>query len=629
MATNEFNLNKKQTKEIKYLNKDFSDFRGDLIGYAKNYFPDVYNDFNEASPGMMFIEMASYVGDVLSYYIDNQMKENLLLHAEERVNVIDIARTLGYKTKPSIPSVVRLNVYQIVPADAAGEPSMEFAMKVMEGMEVESDSGVRFITQGSVDFSQDSITSPRETTVYQTDSITGDVTYFLLMKEVDALAGEVKSVDIVFDSTPTKFDKIKIDDTNIITIDSVVDADGNKWYEVPYLAQDNIFESVENSFANDPDMSTDNDTIPYIMTMRRTSKRFTTHVNADNTTELWFGAGVSSQPDEVIIPSTSNMGVSLPYGNTGNSHMNGTINIDRAFDPANTLFTRAYGLAPRDTTLTVNYVAGGGITSNVGSRKISTIINSTTWFDKDNLDSADATIIENSLAIINLEPASGGRSGETVEEIKYNALAHFSTQNRAVTREDYLARVYAMPAHFGSVGKVYIDNDELGNQLAINIYTLGYNEDKQCIPLTSLGKDNLQTYLSQYRMLTDAVNILDAYVINIGIDFEVIPRPGYNSKALLLTCIDTLKKIFDIDNWALQEPIVISQVVTALDKVEGVQTVKDFKIKNLFNIENDYSGNIYDLDSATKNGVIYPSMDTSIFEVKFPDKDIKGRVVGY
>jgi hypothetical protein len=628
MATNEFNLNKKQTKEIKYLNKDFSDFRGDLIGYAKNYFPDVYNDFNEASPGMMFIEMASYVGDVLSYYIDNQMKENLLLHAEERVNVIDIARTLGYKTKPSIPSVVRLNVYQVVPATPAGEANMEYTMKIMAGMEVESDTGVRFITQGSVDFSQESITSPRETTIYKTDGA-GAVTYFLLMKTVDCLAGEVKTESVVFDTTPKKFDKVKLADKNIIQITEVLDSDEKKWYEVPYLAQDNIFEKVENSFANDPDMSTNKETVPYIMTMRRTSKRFTTHVNADNTTSLWFGAGVSSEPDEVIIPSTTNMGVNLPYGNTGNSHINGGINIDKAFDPANTLFTRAYGLAPRDTTLTIKYIAGGGLASNVGSRKISTIINSTAWFDKDNLDNATAVFVENSLAVINLEPASGGRSGETIEEIKYNALAHFSTQNRAVTREDYLARVYAMPAHFGSIAKVYIDNDSLGNQLAINMYTLGYNEDKQCIGLTSLGKDNLQTYLSQYRMLTDAVNIEDAYVINIGVDFSVIPRPGYNSKALLLTCIDTLKKIFDIENWALQEPIVLSQVRTQLDKVEGVQTVKDLTITNLFNTEKDYSGNIYDIDSATKNGVIYPSMDISIFEVKFPDKDIKGRVVGY
>jgi len=628
MATNEFNLNKKQTKEIKYLNKDFSDFRGDLIGYAKNYFPDIYNDFNEASPGMMFIEMASYVGDVLSYYVDNQMKENLLLHAEERVNVIDIARTLGYKTKPSIPAVVRLNVYQIVPADNDGEPNMAFTMKVMEGMEVESDDGVRFLTQGSVDFGADSITSPRETTIYQTDG-SGVATYFLLMKTVDCLAGEVKTKEVVFDSTPVKFDKVKIDDKNVIQITEVLDADNNKWYEVPYLAQDNIFESVENSFANDPDMSAERGKVPYIMTMRRTSKRFTTHVNSDNTTSLWFGAGVSSKPDEVIIPSTSNMGVSLPYGNTGNSHINGGINIDKAFDPANTLFTRAYGLAPRDTTLTIKYIAGGGLASNVGSRKISTIINSTAWFDKDDLSAVQATVVENSLAVINLEPASGGRSGETVDEIKYNALAHFATQNRAVTKEDYLARVYAMPANFGSIAKVYIDNDDLGNQLAINMYTLGYNENKQCIGLTSLGKDNLQTYLSQYRLLTDAVNIRDAYVINIGIDFSVVPRPGYNSKALLLSCIDTLKKIFDIDNWALQEPIVISQIMTQLDKVEGVQTVKELKITNLFNITNNYSGNIYDIDSATKNGVIYPSMDVSIFEVKYPDKDIKGRVVGY
>lgn len=636
---NNCNLDKKQTRDIKYLNKDFSGFRGDLINYAKNYFPDVYNDFNESSPGMMFIEMASYVGDVLSYYVDNQMKESLLMHAEERSNVIDLARALGYKTKPSIPALAKISVYQVVPVASDGKnPDMRFAMEVAEGMELQTEDSIQFLTQKPVNFAVSSSIDPTEITVYQTDA-SNNPSWFLLKKEVDAIAGEIKTKEIVF-TDPKKFDKIQLTDTDIIAITSVVDEAGNKWYEVPYLAQDNIFESVLNNWSNDPEMSQYSWDAPYILKLRRTARRFTTHIPADNTTELWFGAGMSTQPDEVIVPNPDNIGLGLPYGNTTHNIINGTEFVDVAFDPANTMFTRAYGEAPRDCTLTVKYLAGGGIQSNVAARKITEINDKQVWFDEDNLLPADVTTVQDSLAVINLEPAVGGRSGETLEEVKYNALAHFSSQNRAVTREDYIARVYAMPGKYGSVSKAYLDKDEqfwmqevgtkeIKNPLAINLYTLALTDAGICTELTTLAKENLQTYLSQYRLLTDAVNIKTANVINIGVDFSVLPRPGYQNKEVLLRCIDRLKCIFDINNWSINEPIILPKIATELDKVEGVQTIKNLRIFNLFDEDSGYSGNIYDIKGATKDAVVYPSMDPSIFEVRFPDNDIKGRVVGY
>ena len=638
---NQCNLDKKQTRDIKYLNKDFSNFRNDLVNYAKNYFPDIYNDFNESSPGMMFIEMSAYVGDVLSYYVDSQLKESLLVHAEERTNIIDIARALGYTTKPVVPAIVNMSMYQVVPVDSATmQPDFRYAMEVMSGIEVKTKTNEVFMTQDSVDFKQDTPQSRREVTVYKVDG-SGDPEYFLLKKEVSAIAGEVKSEEFVFDD-PRKFDKIQLDSTKVIGVLDIKDDAGNKWYEVPYLAQDNIFEDVVNNWAADPEMSVYNYDAPYILKLRRTSRRFTTHVKADNYTQIWFGAGISTQPDEVIVPNPENIGMALPYGNTSANYMNGTTYVDIAFDPTNTMFTRAYGQAPMDCTLTVRYLEGGGLASNVSARKINEIVKDGDyyWLDTDELDAGKVTVVKNSLACINLQPAVGGRSEETTDDIRQNALAHYSSQNRAVTREDYIARVYAMPPKYGSVSKAYLDKDEqywmqtvgtheIKNPLAINLYALAYDKDKRCVPMTDLAKANLQTYLSQYRMLTDAINIKTAHVINIGVDFSILPRPGYQNKEVLLHCIDKLKCIFDPDNWSINEPIMLPKIATELDKIEGVQTVKNLRIYNLYDIDNGYSGNIYDIKGATRDAIIYPSMDPSIFEVAYPDNDIKGRIVGY
>ena len=639
---NDCNLDKRQVKDIKYLNKDFGTFRADLIKFAKSYFPETYNDFNESSPGMMFIEMASYVGDVLSYYVDDQLKESLLMHAEERANVVDLARALGYKTKPSIPSLAEISVYQIVPAKFPGggvvAPDMRYAMEVAEGM-VLSGGDSEFITQDKVDFKASSSANPTEISVYQIDDTTGEPTYYLLKKEVSAMAGEVKTEEFVF-TDPKKFDKITLAEDNVVAVTDVRDSDGNKWSEVEYLAQDNIFEDVINNWTSDPSMSAYNYDAPYILKLRRTARRFTTHTKANNMTQLWFGAGISSQPDEVIVPSPSNVGLALPYGNTTQNYMNGTTYVDIAFDPANTMFTRQYGEAPRDTTLTVKYIAGGGITSNVAARTIDTIIESSVFLEEDGLPTSTIQTVKDSLAVINLKPAVGGRSAETTDDIKYNALAHFASQNRAVTREDYIARIYAMPAKYGSIAKAYLDKDEqywiqtvgtheIKNPLAINLYALAYNDNKNYVPLTPLAKKNMQTYLSQYRMLTDAINIKDAHIINIGVDFGVLPRPGYQNKDVLLRCIKKLRCIFDPDNWSINEPIILPKIATELDKVEGVQTVKSLRIFNLYDKESGYSGNIYDIKGATRDGVVYPSMDPCIFEVKNLDTDIKGRIVGY
>ena len=620
-------------KDLRYLNKDFQQYRDKLIDFSKTYFPDIFNDFNESSPGMIFIEMAAYVGDVLSYYIDNQLRESLLLEAQEKSNIVQIAKGLGYKAKPTVASTVELDVFLLLPPAGTGQnvgPDYRYAPVVDEGMTVTAPTQgqVGFFTTAPVDFKFSSSFDPTEVSVFKIDS-NGNPESFLLKKSVFAKSGTEKEASFEFGS-PIKFDKRLLTDTNVIEILNVTDGDGNKYHEVDYLAQETAFVEVQNTALQDEELSQFNDQTPYLLKLKRTAKRFVTNVRPDMTTELLFGAGNSGEADELIIPNPDNVGLALPYGNVSQ--------IDNAWDPSNTMFTRAYGQAPANTDLTVKYLVGGGVEANVRAGTITELETVSFTLDRDGLDTTVINFVEGSIAVNNPVPAAGGKSAETNEEIRQNAIAFFAAQNRVVTREDFLARIYSMPPRFGNVSKAYLIQDEqensktgeeIANPLAINCYVLGYNASKQLTNLNIVTKENLRNYLSKFRMLTDAVNIKNGFIINIGIDFSIVPLPGYQGKEVLASCIFKLQEIFDINKWQFNEPIFTGNVATELDKVDGVQTVIDLQFHCKFDKASGYSGNFYDLQAATKNKIIYPSQDPAIFEVKFPDKDIRGKVVSY
>lgn len=622
-------------KDVTYIGKDFGQFRKNLIDFARQYFPDTYTDFNESSPGMMFIEMASYVGDVLSYYADNNLKESLLEQASERGNIFDISKALGYKPRTAVSGYVTLDVFQIVPATGTGanvRPNYDYALSIKEGMRINNPGGTAtFRTVDSVDFGFSSSFNPTEVTIYESDDTTKQPTYYLLKKQVNAVSGTVKTTSFTFGS-PIAYDKVLLPDTNVIEILSVTESDGDSWYEVPYLAQDTVFESVPNLAENDPDLYQYRSNVPNLLKMRKSSKRFISRLRSDNRLELQFGSGVSDNNDEEILPNPDNVG-------NGLSGFRRAVDID--IDPSNFLYTRTYGQAPANTTLTITYSVGNGISDNVASNTLTEVafieydddINST-------LNASLVNFVKSTVSVNNPEPAKGAKSGDTVQDVKNNALANFATQNRLVTREDYIIRAYSMPAKFGSVAKAYIvpddqisqddyTNSRVANPYALNMYTLGYNASKQLTELNQAVKENLKTYLSNYRILTDAVNIKDAFIINIGVEFEISVLPNYNSNETLLKCIDALKQLFDIDKWQINQAIIKSDVTTTLANVKGVQSVIGVTFKNLYDDTLGYSGNVYDLSTATRNGVIYPSLDPSIFEVKFPNDDIKGRVVSY
>ena len=617
-------------KDVKYLNRDFAQFRQNLINFAKQYFPNTYQDFNESSPGMMFIEMASYVGDVLSFYTDQSFKESLLKSANEDANVLQLSQLFGYKPKLNAPAVVTLDVYQLVPAIGTGAnaaPDYRYALSIQSNMQVESDTGVAFRTINPIDFNFSSETDPTDVSVYSVDG-SGNVTYYLLKKQVQAVSGNITTAAFTF-GNPKPYDKVILPENNVLDIISMTDDRSRSWYHVDYLAQDTIFQDIANIPFNDPELSQHRASVPYILKLRKSPRRFVTRVRGDYRTELQFGSGVSSDADEEIIPNPQNVRSGLEYlARTTTNNL----------DPSNFLYTSTYGLAPNNETLTVTYSVGGGVNDNVGVNTITSI--TSVSYDSEINPGIDLTFVKNSLAVNNPVPAVGGRSRDSIENIRQNAIASFAAQNRAITREDYIARCYAMPAKYGSVAKAYIvgdmqidtsdqdyPRDTISNPLALNLYTLVYDANGNFTALNQAIKENLRTYLSNYRMLTDALNIKTAHIVNVGVEFEIIPRPNVNSNEVLLRCIERLKYILSNDRMQINGSINISNLMTELDRIDGVQSVVRLDITNKYDRNSGYSGNVYNIETATKNNIVYPSLDPCIFEVKYPDSDIKGRII--
>ena len=666
-------LNNIGTKELSYVGKDFATLKQNLIDFTKTYFPNQYADFSEASPGSIFIDQAAAIGDMLSFYQDVQLKESMLSYATERKNVMALAQQLGYKPKVTSPAVTELTVYQLIPSNNLSGinngPDENFYLRIKDGMEVESttNSSIIFRTVDVVDFASP---TGREIEVYERNDI-GIPSRYLVSKKVKAISAQEISTTVTF-GDDTDYPTATLSDTNIIQITSVADENNIKYYEVPYLAQESIFIEKPNTEYNG-DLSQYSGSVPYILEIKKVPYRFSLKVNSDNTMDLQFGSGDVNLSDEVILPNSKNVGLGLA---------NSVNRLNQSIDPSNFLKTNTFGVAPANKQLTIKYLVGGGVQSNINQRDLTTI--RLIEFEDDLLSIPDDKLnayndTKSSVAVENLEAATGGRDSESIEEIRQNALATFGSQNRAVTRQDYIVRAMSMPERYGSIAKVYVSSDgeidnnspssilanpkniteftnlvesikglskpdiqkelvkylsqkntsigEVNNPFAINMYVLGYNENKKLTNLNQAVKQNLKTYLGEYRMLTDGVNIMNGFIVNIGVDFEIIAYSNYNKREVLTNCLAEIQRYFEIDNWTFNKPINISEMELILANVEGVMSVPSVKISNLCGGDGNYSTNRYNIDEATKGKIVYPSLDPCVFEVKYPTKDIKGRAL--
>ena len=607
-------------RDIKYINRDFSDFRQRLIEYSQTYFPNTYNDFSPSSPGMMFMEQTAYVGDVLSFYLDNQLQETFIQYAQQSNNVYELAYMFGYKPKLSTAAQVTIDLYQQLPAKQVGSeyvPDYDYALNILENSTVTSQNGVSFLIQDKVDFSVSSSQDPTEVSVYQ---IAGNIPqYFLLKKSRNAISSNITSQTFNF-TLPEPFATVNLTANNFLQILDVTDSDGNKWYEVDHLGQEMALDSIKNTNINDPNAGTD---AAYLLRLKKVQRRFATRVISPSTIQLQFGVGSPDNVDEEITPNANNVGIGLPFTKD---------KLTVAYSPVNFLYTGTYGISPSNTTLTVRYLNGGGVGSNILANTLTNISTSNIKFNNTNLNSTTANYVFNSLASNNPLAASGGKAGDTIEEIRQNSLALVASQKRSVTADDYLIRALSMPSNYGAVSKAYIEQPKLtDNQVStietLNLYILTQNSNGQLDYAGNTLKNNLRTYLSQYRMIGDNIEIRDAFIINIGVDFEIIVLPEYNNSEVLLNCITALQDYFLISKWQLNQPILLRDLYILLDKIAGVQTIKSISISNKAGTSSGYSQYAYDITAATQNQVIYPSLDPSIFEVRYPNSDIKGKVV--
>jgi hypothetical protein len=615
------------TRDINYINKDFNTYRNTLINYAKTYFPTTYNDFTPSSVGMMFMEMASYVGDVMSFYLDNQIEETFIEYARENKNLFALAYMFGYTPKVTSVATVDIDIYQQIPALGGFPyaPDFSYCVFLAENTVVNNSlsGGSSFLIQDSTDFSFSSSTDPTEVSVYSINN--GNPEYYLLKKTRKAISATINTTTFSFGNYEA-FQTVELNQANIVGILDVTDTEGNKWYEVPYLGQELVPMPLKNANTNDPNFSQYSNNVPYLLKYKKEPKRFVTRFLNSTTLQIQFGAGNPADTAEIITPNPDNVGLGLPFEQ---------MKLTTAYDPSNFLYTGTYGIAPVNTTLTVRYLTGGGATANAPAGTLTDLNTSTVSFLNANLNANAANYVFNSVSTNNILAADGGGDGDTVEQIRQNSLLQFQTQQRNVTQDDYLVRALSLPSQYGTISKAYIETQKAANLLpgqipsTLDLYVLSQDLNGYLSTASPALKQNLSTYLAQYRIVNDFVNIKDAFIINIGVNFEIIVLPNYNSNNVLFLCINALQTYFNLNNWQINQPILLRDLYLLLDAIEGVQTVKNVNVVNKVGTALGYSQYSYDIPGATVNNIIYPSIDPMIFEVKYPNSDIQGKVVTF
>ena len=613
------------SKDIKYLNKDFDGFKADLISYAKTYFPNDYKDFNETSTGTMLLETVSYVGDVLSFYLDKQFKETFIQTASERKNIIDRAAELGYVVRGNSAASAVITIYCEVDAtsDDAGNYAPDFtqAPLIQKNSELIANNGSVFRTTGDVNFND---STGRAQAVGKRDS-GGTVTKFVLRKKIEIVAGQIKQKEIYVGTLGTKtFNaqivvpeqgvhlEIPIEDSDVMAVDRVVDSSNYRYYETPYLAQDTVYVGDANE-----DASTD-DLVPQVLRLLKVPRRFITRFDEDDKIRLIFGNGTENLNEEVLVADPAQVAIPLRGRRTFTAS---------PINPENFTRSNTMGILPQNTTLTISYIKGGGSISNVAANTINVFSNLKIDFNS-SVTSGKQGEIRASIVVTNEFPTLGGSDVEDTMAIRDNASMFFSAQDRCVTQEDFIVRAMTMPVEFGKVYRAYATNSNINNGI-VQLYVLSINNQNELIKPSQQLKDNLKQYLRNFRILTDQIEILNGNIVNVGVNFSIVTKPSAQKNVVLSSCLLALKEFFKIDNWQLGQAIVISDIYEVLHNVENVIGVSDIEITNFSSINNvgpyEYDGDTFTVMDNTSLGIITPP-GNAMFYVKYPNNDLKGAV---
>lgn len=629
-------------KQVKYVNKDFSDFKKSLVEFTKFYFTETYQDFSDASPGSIFLDMASYVGDVLSYYTDYSFKENLLAHAEEKENLVSLAQGFGYKPQLVTPAICTVSMSALIPADSVGALDTKYLPRFSAGTSFTattfSDSGT-YITQDICDFG-DAI--DREVKPFSLDSNTDLPSEYVVSKPIKAVGANEKEFKMTV-GTPEKYLKIELPEDNIVDIKSVTDAEGNTWHQVDNLSQDYVFQDTLVNI-------TDSTVMPlYSIKTVKVNRRFVVRINRDMKTELVFGSGTGDLSDIYEHPDYRTV--------YDDNYLQNMTNV--ALDTINFTTGNSFGLAPGDTTLTITYRVATGLKSNVSAGAINKVNNLIVANETSIFTTAEQTVwngMLSSVSVVNDEAARGGGSTPTIEEIRQSALGFVNAQRRIVTSTDYEKRVLSMPAKYGTVAKAFVMKDDAITQIQqfnqqevenwrtldpeddielvvnkplntnINLYILGLDSNKRLTTLNNTIKNNIKQFLKGYRLMTDRINILDAFRVSIGVDYSIVVYKGFMTADVLVRCHDRIRKYFDVDRWQINQPIIVDELMVEIAKVEGVQAVPSLTFNNKYQQRDgsDYATYTYNLEGNTKDRIVYPSADPCIFELRYPQTDIVG-----
>lgn len=589
---------------INYTNRDYNSIRDALVEHARRYYPDTFRDFNEASFGSLVLDTVAYVGDVLSFYLDYQTNESFLQTAGEYKNVVKLAKTMGYNFNKSPASQGQCEFYCLVPTmGSTGEPDYDYAPILLRGSTVSREDGGSYSLMEDVDFAE----SGAEVVVAQVDDATGSPTYFAIKQIGRVISGELNAHYETFGAFE-KFPNFEIPGENISEIVTVYDSEGREYFEVDHLSQELSFRPIVNPNAG-------RDGVVNILKTVSVPRRFTVE-HTDTSTALQFGSG----PDFERVSGSMVDPSDVALRRHGRTHVS-----DVTFDPTRLTETDKMGVAPSNTTLTVIYRENTDSNANTGPNSINRFTDARLQFKNvTSLQENVMTFVRNSLEVSNQKAIVGDVSLPSVEEIKIRAIASHKAQSRAVTREDYANLSYAMPSNYGAVKRVACLRDSDSLKRNLNIYVISENEEGNLVRANETIKRNLSVWLNHGRMVNDTIDILDAFIVNIGIDFSIVVDDMNEKFNILSLATDAVRRMFIIDK-QIGEPLYLSEVYNTINSIEGVVDVKS--VTPVIKTGTPYSNLNYDIDSNMtfdRRTLLVPP--THILEIKYPSVDINGRI---
>lgn len=603
----------RQVRQRSYLGKDFDSFREELANYAKSYYSEQIKDISETSVAGMFIDMAAYVGDVMSYYLDYQFNELDINTATDPNNVEKLIARSGVKVGGASPAAVNIDFYLIVPANSAGtDPNIVYLPKILAGSRFLSNSGITFELLEDVDFAETNSQGKliAQSTIYSQDAA-GNITKFAVKRSLPTISASIVTETFTIDDNFIPFRKITLTNKNVTEIISVSDIDGNIFYEVDSLTHDVVYKKQPN---NTSDSNVVEDTLVLVPAPRRFIAK---NSRVSGLTTLTFGSGNADSLDDDIIPDPSE--VALPLYGSKNTFSKVSL------DPNTLLQTRSLGISPVNTTLTVSYRCGGGLNNNVPANSIKTISKLNVYFSPAANPSIAATV-RSTFEVNNLLPATGGEDQLSLNDLRTIAQSYANAQNRIVTKQDALARIYTMPSNFGRVFRVGFRPNPV-NPLSTLTYIVSRNENGQLVLSSDTLKINLSKYLNEFRLIADALDIVDASIVNIRVNYTIGLIQGAVKNTTLQSINQKLKDYFNINNFQIDQPIVLTDINNIIINEAGVLSLIDLTVSNVGGSVNGilYSDVIFNVPQNTKNGLIIPPPG-GIFEVRYPTTDIIGNV---